>query len=150
VIGPIRYEMLEPLHKVRFVLEQNPVQPIAFDCVFEGRVPARFEDRTHIRQGYRVMTELVRYHHIGVASGWIEVDGARTSIDPDAWVCTRDHSWGIRYGVGQRLPDVEPPGEGVLGDYEFFWSPSSTTTRSTAGSAGENSHVAWLTARCGR
>ncbi len=124
VIGPIRYEVLEPLHKVRFVLEPNPVQPIAFDCVFEGRVPARFEDRTHIRQGYRVMTELVRYHHIGVASGWIEVDGARTSIDPDSWVCTRDHSWGIRYGVGQPLPDVEPPGEGVHGDYEFFWSPT--------------------------
>ncbi|HND14138.1 MAG TPA: hypothetical protein PLN78_04100, partial [Pseudomonadales bacterium] len=73
-IGPIRYEVVEPLKKVRFVLEPNTTQPIAFDCLFEHRIPARFEDRTHIRQGYRVMSELVRYHQIGIASGWIEVD----------------------------------------------------------------------------
>lgn len=123
-IGPIRYEIVEPLKKVRFVLEANAVQPIAFDCLFEQRLPARFEERTHIRQGYRVMSELARYHQIGVASGWIEVDGVRTTIDPDSWVCTRDHSWGVRYGVGHPLLDAEPPGEGVQGDIEFFWSPS--------------------------
>lgn len=33
VIGPIRYEVVEPLQKVRFVLEPNAVQPIAFDCL---------------------------------------------------------------------------------------------------------------------
>lgn len=124
VIGPIRYEVVEPLKKVRFVLEPNATQPIAFDCLFEHRVPARFEDRTHIRQGYRVMSELVRYHQTGVASGWIEVDGVRTVIDPDGWVCTRDHSWGVRYGVGHPLIDAEPPGVGTQADYEFFWSPS--------------------------
>jgi hypothetical protein len=123
VIGPVRYEVVEPLAKVRFVLEPNPVQPIAFDCLFEARVPARFEDRTHIRQGYRVMSELVRYHQTGVASGWIEVDGVRTTITPDAWVSTRDHSWGVRYGVGQPPLDAEPVGDGIAGNYEFFWSP---------------------------
>ena len=30
-IGPIRYEVVEPLNKVRFILEPNEVQPIAFD-----------------------------------------------------------------------------------------------------------------------
>lgn len=124
VIGPVRYEVVEPLRKVRFVLEPNDVQPIAFDCLFEGRVPARFEDRTHIRQGYRVMSELVRYHQTGVASGWVEVDGVRTEITPDTWVSTRDHSWGVRYGVGHPLPDAEPVGDGIGGNYEFFWSPT--------------------------
>jgi hypothetical protein len=66
----------------------------------------------------------VRYHQIGIASGWIEVDGVRTVIDPDGWVCTRDHSWGVRYGVGHPLIDAEPPGVGMQADYEFFWSPS--------------------------
>ncbi len=124
VIGPVRYEVVEPLGKVRFVLEPNDVQPIAFDCLFEGRVPARFEDRTHIRQGYRVMSELVRYHQTGVASGWIDVDGVRTEIAPRSWVSTRDHSWGVRYGVGHPLSDAEPVGDGIGGNYEFFWSPT--------------------------
>lgn len=122
-IGPVRYEVVEPLKKVRFILEPNAVQPIAFDCLFEARIPARFEDRTHIRQGYRVMSELVRYHQTGVASGWIEIDGQRTEITPDKWVSTRDHSWGVRYGVGQPPVDVEPVGDGIGGTYEFFWSP---------------------------
>lgn len=124
VVGPLRYEVLEPLRTVRFALEPNDVQPIAFDCVFEGRVPARFEERTHIRQGYRVMSELVRYHQTGVATGWVEVDGVRTEITPESWVSTRDHSWGVRYGVGHPLPDVEPVGDGIRGNYEFFWSPT--------------------------
>ncbi len=31
VIGPIRYEVVEPLRSIRFVLEPNDTQPIAFD-----------------------------------------------------------------------------------------------------------------------
>lgn len=124
MVGPVRYEVVEPLKKVRFVLEKNDVQPIAFDCLFEGRLPARFEDRTHIRHGYRISAELARYHQTGVASGWIEVDGVRTEIRPDSWVSTRDHSWGVRYGVGHPLVDAEPLGDGLGGGaYEFVWSP---------------------------
>ena len=36
VMGPIHYEVVEPLRKVRFVLEPNDIQPIAFDWLFEG------------------------------------------------------------------------------------------------------------------
>ena len=32
-LGPLRYEIVEPLGKVRFVLEPNDVQPISFDVV---------------------------------------------------------------------------------------------------------------------
>ncbi len=67
VIGPIRYEVLEPLRTVRFVLESNSCQPIAFDWTFESIVPPYVEDRTHMRDGYRVSAELVRYHQTGVA-----------------------------------------------------------------------------------
>ncbi|MBK6276758.1 MAG: hypothetical protein IPF57_00920 [Gammaproteobacteria bacterium] len=51
------------------------------------------------------------------------IDGQRTEITPDKWVSTRDHSWGVRYGVGQPPVDVEPVGDGIGGTYEFFWSP---------------------------
>src|SRR5438132_7432433 len=49
VIGPIRYEVVEPLRAIRFVLEPNETQPIAFDWLFEGAFPPAFEDRTHTR-----------------------------------------------------------------------------------------------------
>jgi hypothetical protein len=125
VIGPIRYEVLEPMRCVRFALDANDLQPISFDWVFEAAVPPFLEDRTNTRAGYRVSSDLVRYHQIGVGSGWAEIDGERTEFDSDSWVSTRDHSWGVRYDVGQPLTDTEPfdmlaiPGV----SFRMIWSP---------------------------
>ena len=123
-VGPIRYEVIEPLERVRFALDANEVQPISFDLVFSGVVPPFLEDRTHLRQGYRVASDMVRYHQIGVAEGWIEVDGERVTVTPEDWVFTRDHSWGVRTPiVGRPLTDLEPtdPLAGVT--FEMIWSP---------------------------
>ena len=124
VIGPIRYEVLQPLQTVRFALDANDSQPIAFDWVFEAVVPPFLEDRVHSRTGYRVASELVRYHQTGVASGWVSIDGARIELDPAAWVSTRDHSWGVRAPtVGQPVTDLEPS-DGLAGVYfQMIWSP---------------------------
>jgi hypothetical protein len=91
-IGPIHYEVVEPLRAIRFRLDRNQCQPIAFDWLFEAAVPPHIEERTHLRQQFRIMSELVRYHQTGTASGWIELDGERHEIHPDRWVSTRDHS----------------------------------------------------------
>lgn len=122
IVGPIRYEVLEPLRVIRFALEPNDVQPISFDWVFEGAFPPAFEDRTSIRTRHRRSADLVRYHQIGLCSGWVEIDGERRELSPDDWVSTRDHSWGVRYGVGKPPTDLEPGAP--LGDYHFFWTPS--------------------------
>lgn len=121
--GPIRYEVLEPYRRVRFSLEANDCQPIAFDWIYETVLPPLVEDRTHNRAAGRIAAELVRYHQIGVASGWVEVDGERTEITPETWVSTRDHSWGVRYDVGTPPTDLEPGG-GLEGRrFQFVWSP---------------------------
>jgi len=122
VIGPIRYEIVEPLRVIRFVLEPNDTQPIAFDWLFEGVLPCRTEDRTHQRTGYRVSADLVRFHQIGVCSGWLEIDGERHEMDHDSWVSTRDHSWGVRYDVGTPPTDLQPRPE-MPGSFHFAWSP---------------------------
>ena len=122
VIGPIHYEIVEPLRQIRFVLEPNDTQPIAFNWLFEGAFPPAFEHRNLQRTNNRISAELVRYHQIGRCSGWVEIDGTRTEMQPDTWVSTRDHSWGVRYGIGQPIPDMEPR-EGI-GNYHFFWTPS--------------------------
>ncbi len=124
-VGPIHYEILEPLRRIRFVLEPNETQPVAFDWTFEGIVPPFVEDKEVQRgaNGSRVEADLVRYHHSGVASGWVEVEGRRSEIDPDSWVATRDHSCGVRYAVGAPITDVAPPSdrEGVA--TSVMWCP---------------------------
>jgi hypothetical protein len=123
-IGPIRYEVVDPLRAVRFSLEPNDAAPIAFEWLFESTIPPQFEERTHIRDQYRTSAELVRYHQIGVCSGWVEIDGVRHEITPDTWVSTRDHSWGVRYGVGLDPTDLKPSSSDPAGTYHFFWTPS--------------------------
>jgi hypothetical protein len=125
-VGPVHYEVLEPLRRVRFRLEPNDCQPIAFDWVFEAELPARLEERTHLRSpsGLRVQAELVRYHQIGRASGWVEIDGERHDLDPTEWVSTRDHSWGVRYDVGRPPADVEDVDPMAGLSFLMFWSPS--------------------------
>jgi len=123
-VGPIHYEVIEPLQRVRFRLDRDGVQPIAFDVEFSAVVPPRLEERTHMRDQYRVSADLVRYHQVGVASGWIEVEGERTEVDPETWVSTRDHSWGVRYDVG--LPAADRPGAAFPAGVGFMmiWCPA--------------------------
>jgi hypothetical protein len=123
VIGPIRYEVVEPMRVVRFVLEPNDCQPVAFDWTFEAAVPPFLEDRTHHRNGFRVSADLVRYHQTGVASGWVQVDGERTELTPDAWVSTRDHSWGVRYDVGLPPADIEQVDTLAGVSFRMIWCP---------------------------
>jgi hypothetical protein len=125
-VGPVHYEVVEPLQRVRFRLDANDVVPLSFDWTFTARLAPQLEERTHRRSptGYRVDAELVRYHQIGEASGWVELDGERIDIDPEEWVSTRDHSWGVRYDVGVPPTDRDPtdPLEGL--SFLMFWCPS--------------------------
>ena len=124
-VGPVRYEVLEPMQRVRFSLEANDCQPLAFDWVYEAVLPPVTEERTHQRTplGYRVSADLVRYHQIGTASGWMEVDGERQEITPEDWVSTRDHSWGVRYDVGTPPTDLDPFNPVSEMDFKMIWCP---------------------------
>ncbi len=122
-VGPLRYEVVEPLRTVRFALDANDCQPIAFEWEFHAVVPPFLEERTHTRQGVRVVADLVRYHQVGTATGWAEVDGRRIELDGASWVSTRDHSWGVRQDVGPPEPDAvrrQPPPEV---SYLMLWCP---------------------------
>lgn len=123
--GPIRYEVLEPLRSVRFSLAPNDVVPISFEWTFTGIVPPALELPEHhrSRDGLRLDADIVRYHHIGTASGWVEVDGVRHELDDDSAVSTRDHSWGVRYMVGAPVADVEDPGRPAGVSTTVMWSP---------------------------
>lgn len=125
-IGPIHYEIVEPLKQIRIRLDKNDVQPIAFDVLLDCReLPPFLETHEFRRQfgGYRTDNDLVRYHQVGVPTGWLEVDGERHEIDPDTFYCSRDHSWGVRYGVGEEPADLMPGIDSSMFPMNFLWSP---------------------------
>jgi hypothetical protein len=122
-VAPLRYEVLEPLRVVRFALDANDVLPVAFEWTFEAALPPTLEDRTVHQDGYRVSADLVRYHQIGVGAGWVEIDGERTELESGGCISTRDHSWGVRYGVGVPPPDV-PEVDALAGlGFQMVWCP---------------------------
>lgn len=124
-VGPVHYEIVEPMRTIRFRCDPNDVVPVAFDWTFTAVCPAVLEarDRSRARGGYRLDSDVLRYHQIGEATGWVVVEGERVEITPGTWFSTRDHSWGVRHDVGQPLTDVEPSGlvPGVA--FRFSWSP---------------------------
>lgn len=124
-VGPIHYEILEPLHGVRIRLEANEVQPIAFDIVFSGAAACIVEQREDRRDphGYRKATDQIRYHQTGLVSGWLEIDGERQAVSHDSWLSTRDKSWGIRPQVGLPLADTEPDYHAKIPQALAIWNP---------------------------
>ncbi|MGE4322986.1 MAG: hypothetical protein AB7E60_08140 [Sphingobium sp.] len=126
-VGPVRYEVIEPLKKVRFALDKNDTQPIAYDIVFEGELSPFFEKRNRLRIGNRIGQDVVRYQQQGKLSGWIEIDGQRIDINEDEWFGARDHSWGMRgHGVGTHPSDLQSNAR-VTKNVQLLWSPSLLT-----------------------
>ena len=125
-VGPLSYEVIEPLRQVRGRLDATDQQPIAFDLLLEGLLPCMLEDREDRRTltGYRHSANQIRYHQTGVASGWIELQGQRHQVTPEDWVMTRDHSWGLRPGVGAPLTDLQAdPVDAVAPRILAIWNP---------------------------
>jgi hypothetical protein len=129
-VGPLSYEVLDPLKKIRWRLDHNDVIPLRFDITFDAAFPAFFEDR-HIQRderGFRVVSNVVRYHQAGAPSGWVEIEGKRETITPEDWFAYRDHSWGVRLDVGAPPTDLRPArdfGERKFEESKFLllWSP---------------------------
>ncbi|MGH7803874.1 MAG: hypothetical protein ACREQJ_05960, partial [Candidatus Binatia bacterium] len=118
-VGPLTYEIVEPLQKVRFRLAENDILPLTFDVTFEKRMPPFFEDR-HIQRdgdGFRVVSDVIRYHQAGTVSGWVKVARERHEIRPEEWFAFRDHSWGVRLDVGAHPTDLR--GSADFGDKAF-------------------------------
>ncbi len=125
-VGPLHYEIVEPMKTVRFALDENDVVPISFEWIFTAIVPAAMENREQHRSlgGARLEADLVRYHQIGTAHGWVQIDGTRTDFDDSTWISTRDHSWGVRYFVGHPVPDLPPAPQMAASSNHMIWMPA--------------------------
>jgi hypothetical protein len=118
-VGPFRVDVLEPLRRLRFRLEES-AHGIACDLLFEGSIPAFEEPRQYIRKHGRVLFDTLRFAQTGCWSGALRVGDERFEVTPDRWWGTRDRSWGIR-PVGE----AEPPGiRGSEGQMTGMWNYS--------------------------
>jgi len=112
VVGPIRVEVVEPLKKLRLIVEANPHE-ISGDLLFTARAPVLEEPRFFRRINGRVFMDYTRLtQHVSV-EGTLVVAGETIRLSPDRFWGSRDRSWGIR-PVGEREAGAPAP-------FQFFW-----------------------------
>jgi hypothetical protein len=106
VLGPLRIEVVKPFQEIRFILEANDA-PFQFDMVFEKFLEPVLEEPHQHRAFGRVTQDYLRFNQLMTARGTLTIEG-RDHI-ASRWFGWRDHSWGVRPGVG----GFEPPLPGV-------------------------------------
>jgi hypothetical protein len=128
-VGPLEYEVVQPLRVARFKLGRNDVLPLSFDVTATALLPPFLEepDRQREQSGYRISSDTRRWHQAVTASGWIEIDGERVELRDDEWVGFRDRAWGVRMNVGVPAPDLRAADRHGA-NFLLRWSPLVFTT----------------------
>jgi hypothetical protein len=96
-IGPLQSSPLEPLRRIHVSLQEGEY-PVSLDMEFQGVLPPRLEAPHTGRLDGRLHTDYLRFHQLGEAAGWLNIDGERFEVGK--WFAWRDRSWGIRPFVG--------------------------------------------------
>jgi len=107
-VGPFSYEVIEPLKRVCFTLDENE-HGLSYELECDGIAPCVEEPRQFTRYKGRVAEHVIRYLQTARMKGWIKVEGKTYEVTPDRWQCARDRSWGIRRGAMVEETGVEPP-----------------------------------------
>ncbi|MDM7999513.1 MAG: hypothetical protein QUS33_05825 [Dehalococcoidia bacterium] len=120
-VGPFSYEIVEPLKKVRMTLDKNKYG-LAFELDFDGTFPAYEQVPMFFRDRGRILEEARRYYQVGRFGGWFKVGGKTYRVDAATTRGGRDHSWGVRRGVGGGAwPEPwAQPGEVPQGAFYFM------------------------------
>jgi hypothetical protein len=121
--GPVRIEIVEPLHKLRVIVEG---EGLAADITFTGRAFPIEEPRFVWRIGPRTVMDYTRLTQNGHYEGWIEVDGKRKALVAGT-AGTRDRSWGVR-PVGASDPQFN--NGSAVPQFFWQWTPVNLPSRS--------------------
>ena len=105
ICGPIRITPIQALQTLDIVIE--PSEGVLHGRIrWDGVEPAHEEHPHYTRLQSRTVEDYRRFDQIGVASGYLEIEGKR--IEVDNWWSCRDHSWGVRRGMGVPEPVTGP------------------------------------------
>ena len=105
-VGPIRIEVIEPLRKLRVIVEPGrPADsPLAMDVTWTSPIDPFEEPRQYLRARGTVMFNTQRFAQLGRWEGTLTVDGTDMAVSGDRCGGARDRSWGVR-PVGEKQPD---------------------------------------------
>lgn len=98
-VGPLRIDIHRPLQEVEITLSDND-GGIAFQLKFEAVGPPFLEEPYRLRKHGHLIPDLIRYTQVCRATGFAVRDGERVEIE--RWHAIRDHSWGVRSGMGPK------------------------------------------------
>ena len=117
-IGPFRIEVIEPMRRMRVVLEDNE-SGITCDLTFSARTAAIQEGRQTLMSGTRRGMDATRFDQFGRWQGTVKHPEGQIDVQPDFCLGTKDRSWGVR-NVGE-LDVGGAPGKpkGIC----FIWAP---------------------------
>lgn len=118
-VGPIRIDVVDPLNKLRVVVNAAD-RGIEANLLFTKRADAIKEPRFTYRHGPRAFMDYTRLTQNGSYEGTLSVNGKPFEITPETVRGTRDRSWGIR-PVG--VPDAQPQAPAALPQFYWLWSP---------------------------
>ena len=105
-VGPVRVEVIEPLRKLRVVVEPDrPAEStVAMDVTWTSAIDPFEEPRQFLRARGTVVFDTQRFAQLGRWEGTLTVDGTDMAVTPDRCGGARDRSWGVR-PVGEKQPD---------------------------------------------
>ncbi len=111
-IGPLRYEFVEPLKRIRLALGPND-SALTFDLDWIGTGACYEEPHQVAWSRGRRTTDQSRYYQSGTARGWMQLEGKRWELREMEWFGSRDHSWGLYANRAPLVPDSRwlPPDE---------------------------------------
>jgi hypothetical protein len=126
-IGPLRIEVVEPLHVLRYVVDDNE-HGLTADLTFRARTRAIEEPRQQIVRDNVPLMDYTRLTQWGTWEGTITLPaGVTLDVDPSTTYATRDRSWGVR-PVGQQAPtNLEPRPPQLF----WLWAPLHFDDRCT-------------------
>jgi hypothetical protein len=99
--GPLGVAVLEPLRILRLEIEPGR-HAVHGELLWTATHAPEEEAASLSRTRGRVVTHQQRYDQVGRCTGWLEVEGRH--VDVDRWWTARDHSWGVRPGMGVEEP----------------------------------------------
>ena len=104
-VGPMRVEIIEPLEKLRVIVEPNDAD-IAMDVTRTASIPAFEEPRQYLRSRGTVVFDTQRFAQMGRGEGTLTVAGEDIAVTADRCGGSRDRcgDQGTDYVPFRRCP----------------------------------------------
>ncbi len=103
-LAPVSVHITEPLKALRLSLAAGDKWPSSFELEWLGNFPVHLEKPHFGRANGRIFQDYLRFDQLGVVNGELIVAGEH--IQARNWFGWRDHSWGVRPGVGDYEPET--------------------------------------------